>query len=364
MERMPRLVYLASRLEREAVRMPRDIRRLVPNFELYEEVAKNGLEGASESLEIPRVQMLKLAERGKEGGKGSLAEFRMLVAKEVMDNDSLDDLAMPKRLSILSLLDRYVNNAADNIIETDESPLNTRDIPDDIPKFNTGFTPLDATLVDGVYQGILMVMARPGEGKTSTMISIMESLKHSFPDSEHMFFEQEIPLRLMLARMKPVLDRTKFHEYDTVVCGQLSIEEIMKRLERGAGKRDRIVYIDSPDAMPGLTSQNTTTELGHIFRQLVRIKEQAKLVVVSTQPNRRESGELSKTSTANSWEKVWYVDMMVSVAKLNANRMKMKCLKNRFGIEGTEVMYQYDLKNFTFDASLIQTAEEDWEYNE
>lgn len=360
MDRMPRLVYLASRLERDSLKMPRDIRRFVPNSELYEEVAKHGLEGAAEALDIPRPQMQKLLEMGRVGGKGSLAEFRLLIAKEVMDNETLEDLPIPRRLGIMSLIDRYVNGAADNIIETDEASLNTTDIPEGVPKFKTGFTPLDAVLVDGVYQGILMFMAQPGEGKTSTMISVMEWLKRSNPDWEMWFFEQEIPLRLMLARMKPVLTRTKFSSKDMLICGQMSIEEIIKRLAKPPINPNRVIFIDSPDAMPGLGSDNTTRELGHIFRQLVRIKESAQLVVVSTQPNRRVSGPLTKTSPANSWEKVWYVDMMVGVAKLGANRMRMHALKNRFGIEGTEVLYQYNLQDFTFDPRSIETAEDDW----
>lgn len=360
-DRMPRLVYLASRLERDAIKMPRDIRRYVPNFDLYEEVAKNGLEGAAESLDIPRPQMHKLTELGRVGGKGSPQEFRLLIAKEVMDNEALSELAVPRRLGIMSLVDRYVNGATDNIIETDEAALNTTDIPDGIPKFLTGFTPLDTVLGgDGCYQGILMFMAQPGEGKTSTMVSVMEWLKRSNPDWQMLFFEQEIPLRLMLARMKPVMQRVKFGSRDMIICGQMSIEEIIKRLSKPPINPDRVVFIDSPDAMPGLGSDNTTRELGHIFRQLVKIKETSCLVVVSTQPNRRVTGPLTKASPANSWEKVWYVDMMVSVAKMGTNKMRMHTLKNRFGIEGTEVFYQYDLRDFTFDPRSVETQEDDW----
>lgn len=365
-ERMPRLVYLAAKLERTAIKMPREIRRFVPNFDLYEETAKNGLEGAAESLDLPRAQMNKLYDLGKEQGKSaSLAEFRMLIAREVLENESLDDLPMPRRLAMMSLLDRFVNNAGDEIITTDEAQLSTKEIPPDIPKWLTGFTPLDRVLGgQGVYQGILMVMARPGEGKTSSMISIMEAIKKTHPSWQMMFFEQEIPLRLMLARMRPVLQRTTFHDSDLIVCGQLTIDEIIRKLDKPPAKGEkpqkRVVFIDSPDAMPGLDGENSTRELGSIFRKLVKIKERAELVVVSTQPNRRESGKMTKTSTANSWEKVWYVDMMVAQYKLGAT-MQMHCLKNRFGVEGLEIQYQYNLEDFTFDANLISdTTEDDW----
>lgn len=362
-ERMPRLVYLASKLERQCVKVPRDIRRFVPNFDLYEETAKNGLEGAAESLDVPRSQMNKLYEMGKEQGKSaSLAEFRMLLAREVLENEALEDLPMPRRLSMMSLLDRFVNNAGDEIIQTDEAPMNTKEIPPDIPKWQTGFTPIDRVFGGGVYQGILMLMARPGEGKTSTMLALMESIKKSHPEWQMLFFEQEIPLRLMLARMRPILQRTKFSDLDTVICGQLTIDEIMRKVDQPIkGKKEqpkRVVFIDSPDAMPGLDGENSTRELGSIFRKLVKIKERAELVVVSTQPNRRESGKMTKTSTANSWEKVWYVDMMAAIYKLG-NTMQIESLKNRFGIEGQEIQYQFDLENFTFDPNLIQSIEED-----
>jgi len=367
-ERMPRLVYLAAKLERQAIKMPREIRRFVPNFDLYEETAKNGLEGAAESLDVPRAQMTKLYDMGREQGKAaSLAEFRMLIAREVLDNESLEDLPMPRRLSMMALLDRFVNNAGDEIIATDEASLSTTDIPPDIPKWKTGFEPVDRVFGGGVYQGILMLMARPGEGKTSTMLSIMECIKAANPTWQMMFFEQEIPLRLMLARMRPILTRTKFHDSDLIVCGQLTIDEIIRKLDKppakGQKQQKRVVFIDSPDAMPGLDGENSTRELGSIFRKLVKIKEKAELVVVSTQPNRRESGKMTKTSTANSWEKVWYVDMMAAIYKMGAT-MQISSLKNRFGVEGLEVQYQYNLETMTFDPNLISDLSEDNDWSD
>lgn len=360
MQKLARLVFLASKLGNECLRMPRDLRRYVENWELYEEVAKQGVEGAAVSLKVPRAQMKKLYDEGRDGGRASLQEFRLLVAEEIEQDERLVDMPTQKRLQIMGALERYVSNAADHIIESDEASLNTKKIYNEIPKWNTGFAPLDLATVDGVYQGLLMLMAKPGQGKTSTMLSMMEHIKRTHPDWQMIFFEQEIPLNMMLARTAPIRKRAKFDDNDLMICGAMSIEEIMKRLEKPPVTKDRVVFIDSPDAMPGLQSDSRRIELGHIYRQLVRIKESSQLVVVASQARRIDS-ELTLSSPAESWEKVWYVDMMFSVNKVSDRRMTIKNLKNRFGVEGNAVTYLYDLQDLTYDEALIENEEDGWQ---
>lgn len=369
MDSMPRLLYLTSKLGKDIGKFPRDLRRFIPNVELYETVAKDGLEATAAQFNLPVPQLRKLYDRGKTGGKQArLSEFRILISQEVMDNALLEDLPTAKRLDVLASLQRYVQNSEASIIETDESSMvwDDKKVWESIPKWETGFTPLDVSLQGGVYQGILMLMARPGTGKTSMMLSIMEQIKLRHPDWDMLFFEQEIPMKLMMARAEPVRRRAPFTETDLMVCGNISIEEIKKRLEAHGSDRPRVVFIDSPDAMPGLVSDGRRIELGHIYRELVKIKERSELVVVASQPNRAstQGGELTLTSPAESWEKVWFVDMMVAFWQTGirgANQqMHLRTLKNRFGMSGGVAAFDYNLEDLTFDDSLLVDDEEAW----
>jgi len=360
-DRLARLVYLTDKLGRPCLKVPRDVRRYIDNWELYEEVAKQGRKAAAVSLGISSEQMQELWRTGKHEGAPTLAEFRLLISDEILTSGRIADLAISKRLSIIGSLSRWTADKADDILEVIERTMQTKgqEIPTKIPKWDTGFVPLDLVL-GGCYHGILMLMAPPGHGKTSTMVALMEAIKRTHPQTRHYFFEMEIPDEMMWARIAPALNRTTFEKGDVVITGSQTIEDIQKRLDADPPNPERVVYIDSPDAMPGLHSDSRRLELGHVFRQLIPIKQQSRLVVVASQPRRVDGAAMTIASPAESWEKTWYVDMLCSVAKIGLNRMHMKVLKNRFGLDGQEVQYNFDLESLVVDPALVEAANDEW----
>ena len=287
----------------------------------------------------------------------------MLVAKEVTNGNSVSDLPMNQELRVMSILDSFVNHDESGMVQLEEVALGTvKNIPD-VQRWNSGFTPLDL-VTGGLYKGVLVIMARPGGGKTSTMIAMVEALKRTRPDCNIVFFEEETPQSLMLSRMKPVFDRIKFGKDDLLVTGGTTITEIMDRLaerDRKMRKEKRIVFVDSPDTMPGLSAENRRFELGFIYRQLVKIKQQpsTELVVVASQPNRKSKGVLTLQSVAESWEKAWLVDMVIGINQAGFDRLRMKVLKNRFGIPDQEVLYHFNFENFTWEDAVLD-EEDDW----
>lgn len=356
---MPRLVFLAAKLGPEAVKMSRELKKVIPHFDLYDAVAREGINAAAITLEIPRRQLTTLFNRGKTAGDATFEEWRLLVAQEVLEEI---DLPVKEQLSVMGQLERWVQRKDDELVAIEEVSMDDMGDGQGIPKFMTGFTPLDMCLQGGgAYQGLLVIMAPPGVGKTSIMLSILEGIHEAFPEAHNYFFEMEIPRPMMVARMAPIAKRSPFKPTDRLFTGSIPIEDVEKKLDEfGSEDEDRVVFVDGPDAMPGLGSEGRRLELGHIYRRLVKIKERSRLVVVSSQPNRAgiREGSMKLSSMAESWEKAWYADMVVAVNSVGLNKMRMVCLKNRFGQKDGEVIFDYDLADLTWTDPYLE--EDDW----
>ncbi len=364
-KRLARLIYLSAKLRGRTPEIPRTLRRYVSQIEIIQ-ACRYGIGGAASSLDIPIEELRKLAKKGKRYGAASAEEFRLLITKEVEGADGLDDLNLNDRMRVLAMLNAFLSTDDDAMVGREEVKLGKVKKIREVQKWESGFEPLDL-VTGGLYKGLLTLMAHPGGGKTSTMISLAEMIKRTHPKWNIIFFEQELPQSLMLSRMKPAFERMKFGKRDLLVTGGVSMPEIMERLrdrDRGGNNKERrVVFLDSPDTMPGLAAENRRFELGSIYRECVRIKEQkqTQLVVVASQPNRASKGKLTLASLAESWEKAWLADMVIGIQKTGFKRLRMISLKNRFGVPDQEVAYGYDFETLEFSDSYLEEEEEDWE---
>lgn len=356
--KVSRLVYLAAKLASSTPSVPRQLTKYFPEVELIEG-AKLGAEAASDMLGVQPEQLRQMYKAGKrQGVEASADEFRVIVGKAVQENIEETDLAFDKKLGMLGLIDKFVNGTDQSMILYGKTALGSSiGHPEEIEKWKSGFKPLDL-IMGGMYQGILVVMAPPGSGKTTIMLVLAQCIKKMHPEWPIWFFEQEIPERLMLARMAPLIDTGVFTDEDTLVTGGMSIHEIVEELGSDpTHSTDRIVFIDSPDSMPGMSSDNRRFELGYIYRELVRIKERSRLVVVASQPRRKNKANFTLQDVAESWEKAWYADMMIGIWHIGDNRLQMKNLKNRFGPGGKEVSFDLNLETLEWGNARL---EEDW----
>lgn len=358
-KRLARLVYLSFKMRDKTPTIPKSLRRYLSNIEVIE-TARLGLVATASELDIPVERLRKLAKSGKKYGREvSPKEFRLLVAREIEGHSKLDDLPLNSKLKVLGILDLFVNLPDNSMVALEEVSLGeVKDIAE-IDKWDSGFTPIDL-VTGGLYKGVLVIMANPGGGKTSTIISIAEAIKRTHPKWSIIFFEEEIPQKLMLSRMRTVFERVTFTKRDVLVTGGTTIQEIMDRLkerDKKYPKERRVIIIDSPDTMPGLSGENRRFILGDIYRDLVRIKQhkQTELVIVASQPNRKK-GAMTLTSLAESWEKAWLVDLVISVTKAGYRKLRMKVLKNRFGLPDQEVLYDYNFEDLTFDSAELEDA--------
>lgn len=305
--------------------------------------------------------MKMLYTEGSKGGRGSTGEFQVIAAEVITSELDLrrDELTLTEYLSRMGELYQYLNSAGESLVAASEISLGDAPAHTPFPKFESGFTPLDDVL-GGCYQGILTLMGKSGHGKTSLMLAMMEALRASEVASEVWFFEAEIPQQMMLYRTEPMRHRTKFRKADTLVCGSITISDILHRV-REKPDPNRVIFIDSPDVMSGGIGDGRRFALEGIYRELVTLKERSKMVVVASQSRRRE-GKLSLESVSEAWAKVHYSDMVVGFSKLGATEqgqstVRMSVLKNRFGLSDRYIKMAFDYGDLTWLSTGQPTME-------
>lgn len=341
----------------------------MPQGQLVAAVAKHGTQGTAADLGVSTDQLENLITAGAGSSEGSLEEFRMLAVQAAlseleMRRDDLPTTAWVKEVSALQFV--LEDSLSNELVRHETASLGDLPVLEHIPKFNSGFVPLDQS-TGGLYQGILLLIAKPGHGKTSMMLSIMEALRKKNAASSLWFYETEIPMKLMRWRMKPITERTEFKKEDLLVCGNLSIPDIVRQVDE-APDPERVIFIDSPDALAGGSADTRRFVLESIFRDLVRLKSVCKMVVVSSQPRRNDS-KITLESGAEAWAKAWYSDIIVGVSRVNelqggGHRVRLSVVKNRFGIPDQEVSFRYNYGDLSWEAVGKTSTGDGWEDDE
>lgn len=345
-----RLVYL---LTRHSVAIPRPVLKHLPGAEWLSQL-QHGLGAAGAILDVPLAHMNKIYQQGEALGLGSDAEARTLIADAVDREIERRDLDLDVKIRVYAELERFLTKT--DLIEETEIDLSTAEPPSDIPKFSTGFGPLDMAL-GGAYQGLVVIMARPGVGKTSVMLSVMESVVKG--GMQALFVESEISQPMMLGRMRHILSRTQFTPQDRLICGAWSAREVLDYV-REYPNPNRVVFFDGPDVVGGGGDTDRRFVLERAYQDLVRVKQLSRLVVVSSQPRRNDS-RIGLTSGAESWAKAWYADAMLALEPIPGieSRLRFRVVKNRFGPNEQQVTFKYDLVDLTWEEPE-DLDEEDW----
>jgi len=352
---LPRLAFLASR---HGPRIPRVLHRYLPQIDLLSALSTKGVAGAQVELGLEEEQLMEMLESGAENGLGSLEEFKTLAASIVTDELELKRESMPfsKYLNELGLLHAWVTSK-DDLVEFAEQDLSEAyDVDSTLVKWRSGFAPMDEVL-GGCYQGIFTLIARPGDGKTSMFLTIMEEIRKSNSASSIWFFETEIPMKMMMYRMKPILQRTEFLSTDRMICGQTPVDDILERMEEDPDP-DRVIIYDSPDVLAAGMDNERRFALEEIYRKLVTIKGRCKLVLTASQP-RRNDRHLSITSVAEAWAKAWYSDVVIGMTRRvgtggSMRPVSLNVAKNRFGIPDQEISFDYDYAELRWFAAQLQ----------
>lgn len=359
MNGLSRILYLADRYR---IKVPGNVARALPYGDVILQVGEMGAAGAGVNLRLPDGQLKALVKQGAKGGEGSEEEFRLLAADVALQDleTRKEDLSLTEYFRLMQLIKDF-SEGKNTLVELGELDLgDMTEYHEVIPKFESGFEPLDI-LTGGLYQGILVFMGKPGHGKTSLLLSIMESMRVSQAASSIWYYNIEIPKQMMAYKTKPLRDRTRFVKgKDLIFCGYRSMTEITQAVMADPDP-DRVLIIDGPDAMTGASGEGRRYALEAVMIDLVKLKEVCKMILMSSQV-RRSDHSIKLESGAESWAKAWYADIMVGVNKFGSGhrpKVRMNVTKNRFGISDREGVFEYDFATLEYNSNSMQ-EEEDW----
>jgi hypothetical protein len=335
-------------------------------------IANLGVDGAAAELSLPVEQLHNGYRAGMKAGLGTEEEYRLLVGQMVQAelNIQQEVMKLSDWLDIARQAAEFIQTEKpDYMMDREETSLAIDDEGAAIPKFETGFMPLDMIL-HGMYNGICTVVGLPGEGKTSMMLLWMH-LMRSNPNNhieEVWFYESEITKSMMLYKTAPLRRQFQYGQNDRLVTGDFTMREIMDDIRRNPNP-NRAVFIDGPDVMAGGTGEGKRYALETIYRNLVWVKQRSAVVVVSSQSKRGMRGDdMSQEDVSDSFDKSRYSDMIVLLKKYarapgNKDAVRMKVGKNRFGPSGeqTTVHINYDTFDWVLPNTEAATQDgEDW----
>ena len=357
----PRLFYLASELRQP---IPKSLLAYVPQGEILQHLATYGLNGVSTGLGIAEDQLRQLIDTGSMDGPASQKEWRYLTSKIIDQelDEAKEELPLEAYLALMRMLDLYYSGQTSLIEKTDGDFLPDGPVAD-IPKFSTGFEPLDA-LFQGFYQGVFIIMGQPGTGKTSHMISIAEMIRKTQVANSIWMFQMEIPKPLFEYRIHPASARVKFRpEIDHIYYGFTPVVEMISMAQTDPDP-ERIIFFDGPDILAE-SGETKRMNLEQIFRELVILKQLCKAVFVTSQP-RRNDKILQQTSVADAWAKAWFADGIIGIKEMGTtprgiSHFKASSLKNRFGPSHLSINYDYNLVDLTYSFTGGTPSSSGWE---
>lgn len=342
---LPRLYYLAAELN---IPIPSTLQRLLPQGEVLASVAKMGISGTAVNFQINPNQLISLYNQGKEMGSNQVFpdEYRTLIGyAATITLDQETELDFQEKAAYFKAISAFMENKSEALVPTENASLATA-TGAEIIKWDSGFTPWDL-ITGGFYQGIVTVLGRTGHGKTSLMLAMMIEMKRKNPDMEMRFYESEIPMGLMLHKMRHRKDEAGFSEQDRMLTGYLDIQDIAT-FAKDYPNPKRAIFIDSPDVMAGGIGEGRRFALADLYRKLMFIKENSGIVVVSSQAKRNVRGILTAESVTEAWEKSHYSDVIIGVEKQTVDPTSpwtpvlSNIAKNRFGPWGNQVTFDFN----------------------
>lgn len=350
-----RIIYLVAETR---TKIPKPVMALLPGAEWVNDLHLGV--GAS-TIPLERFEHLYL--KGKNMGPGTVDELQLLLVRAVNENADVDTLS-PKKVLLLYRSIYDLQGGAGMLLEPAELDLAAWQAAPDQETFNkwtSGFVPFDE-VIQGFYQGLMVVMAKPGIGKTSLMLSLMESLIQREECSSVLFVENELPLLMMKYKMRPMLKRTKFRPNDKLVCASWGVNDLITYCQEHPDP-NRVVFMDSPDVAVSGDPELRRFSLESAYQKLIALKQVSKLVVVSSQPNRKTADRPSMDGTAESWAKAWYADMILGIRSPSTagvdgiSMLEVHGLKNRFGASGRMSRFMYNYVELEADRTLDITED-------
>lgn len=348
-----RLIYL---IVHHKIRLPWAISRILP-FGSHLQNLHEGLGAVGDVDELSPLYNL-----GIPYGEGSIKEAVLIILRMVEPHMSTYNTTIAQRLAIYQEL---IAMNVDEIVHMEFEELDLVKASEETIKYwDTGFSPFDEIMGGrgrkfGFYNGLFVVMGYPGVGKTSILLTFMESLvSQGVPVT---YYENEIPGKMMRPKIAPMIKRTPaMAEIGRVTCGPWTSQRIVAD-QQADPNEDRVIIWDSPDSSPeGQGGDNRRHDLTDAYINMVRIKPIVKAIFVASQPkNLGMDHQLTMGDGAEAWAKAWWADAMLSINALNdRGSILSQVMKNRFGPNYRSISYIYNHVDLTWDPMAV---DEDWE---
>lgn len=339
-----RLVFLLSRYQ---IILPRALTRWIPGGDWLKDLYKGALASHAYADQIQ-----KLYSKGEEMGRGGPDEVVSLLGQLLDEFLDFDSLSWQEKMEIFSALGSIQGT---HLLEYEEMSMNETGGIEEIPKFDTGLTPLDLVL-GGFYQGIFLLMAQPGVGKTSLCLSLQSEIARTHAANSTLVVINELPMNVIWPRTKPLRDRIHYRETDKIICASWSSANILDYLEEHPDP-DRVVFYDSPDVPASSSGEGMRFAIASEFLNLIRIKKKCKSVIATTWPRRRDR-VLTISSPAEASAKAWYSDAIIGMEHVGKNRL-VRVLKNRFGPVGGSAEFFYQMEDLFWEYDP-HSKDEEW----
>lgn len=343
--RLFRVIALADKLR---IRIPDQFAFLLPQGKLIQKVGEVGIYGAEAS---GFTGITQYAEDPEFRDEGSQQEFKLLVFSLVNEELTIRDLPIDEVVKISQVASDFMRS--DGLLTFSDAsmdPADLKNLEDSLTKWPTHFTPLDRAVGGTLYQGILTLMGKPGYGKTSLILNVMDEIRKHNTASTQWFFQMEIPAAMLQWKIRQ-MKNPSFTKDDRLMTGVYTMAEILKMVDANPDP-DRIVYIDGPDVMAG-GGEEQRYNLAQIYRDMVVLKQKCKMVLCTSQI-RRNDRVMSQESVAEAWSKAWYSDIIVGISRLREgvngshSVLQLSTMKNRFGPNNGRCTFNYNYADLTW----------------
>lgn len=334
-----RLVFL---LAERRIELPKIVADGLPFGAKLRELS--GGVGTAEQIEA----LWPMYQQGRMLGEGSISEVIAIIHR--LAKGRISDWAGPRTIKFYRGLSDMENIDSDPFA-TDYQEVDMEQALEGageelIPKYFTGYEPFDAISGEGFYQGLVVMQAMPGSGKTSNLISLAENLvSRNIPV---WFFENEIAGKVMAGRVSVAARRENKmldKEYFRLFCGPWTGEQIALEVNNEPNE-ERVIIFDTPDIVFGTPhAEGHRHDLIANYRSLISVKTLSRTIFVPSQP-KNVQGNLSLTTMAEAWQKAWWADIVLTMEIVQEGdpvaSLKLASVKNRFGRKPTPVFFRYD----------------------
>lgn len=341
MEEIFRLYYLAV-----------ELRPTLPNTKLmnilprkYADLIYSGVRDGLGSMLAGYETLAASYMRGASSGvTASEREFKSLITALIhRELSSKTDIRLEDQIQLQGALASYYQSGT-SIIKQKRVKFNTKSSP--LAKFSSGFEPLDVVLGGALLKGVITLLGIPSMGKTY----IAQAIANSWQHGSVWFCEPEVGEDLILDRQDNIAGfDLESKEY---FFGHYSPEAMLDMVQEEPDE-NRLIVWDSLHVICGTGSTpESRNKYERAYETAIRLKAHCKLLIITTQVKRGNSGDEIDSGAASSCIER-YSDAQINIRKElllpdGCNQVRLFCSKNRMGPGGGLVNFAFNYEKGKF----------------